>query len=78
MRSNSVLVQWAWLKSGQGIGLVHDFAYQDDLDLVRVYPEFEVDRSYFLTTRRDDNRFKRMETLVERIHTDICDALATR
>jgi len=78
LRSNSVLVQWAWLKSGQGIGLVHDFAYQDDPDLVRVYPEFELDRSYFLTTRRDDNRFKRMETLVERIHTDICDALATR
>jgi len=48
------------------------------LEVVASSREFELDRSYFLTTRRDDNRFKRMETLVERIHTDICDALATR
>ena len=76
LRSNSVLVQWEWLKSGQGIGLVHDFAYQNATDIVRVYPEFELERSYYLTTRRDDIRFERIELLATRIRNDIREALA--
>lgn len=67
LRSNSVLVQWEWLKAGSGIGLVHDFAFRRDDGLVRVYPEFQLERSYFLNIRRDDAKFKRMQTLADTI-----------
>lgn len=75
LRSNSVLVQWEWLKSGKGIGLVHDFAFRRDSTLVRVHPEFELDRSYYLNTRREDVRFKRMDALLLKLRQDILDAL---
>jgi len=71
LRSNSVLVQWEWLKAGNGIGLVHDFAFRRDDDLVRVYPEFHLERSYFLNIRRDDAKFKRMQTLAETISREV-------
>lgn len=71
LRSNSVLVQWEWLKAGQGVGLVHDFAFRRAPDLVRVHPEFALDRSYFLNTRRNDIRFKRMEALTRTLRHDI-------
>jgi len=76
LRSNSVLVQWAWLKAGQGIGLVHDFAYRDDPDVVRVHPRFELDRSYYLSMRKDDMRFKRTGALAGRLTEDIRKRLA--
>lgn len=71
LRSNSVLVQWEWLKAGQGIGLVHDFAFRRDHDLVRVYPEFQLERSYYLNIRRDDAKFKRMKSLADTISREI-------
>jgi len=77
LRSNSVLVQWAWLKAGQGVGLVHDFAYRAEPDLLRVHPEFELDRSYFLSMRKDDMRFKRTGTLAGRLMDDIRKSLTS-
>ncbi len=76
LRSNSVLVQWAWLKAGQGIALVHDFAYRDDPDVLRVHPDFELERSYYLSMRKDDMRFKRTGALAGRIRDDIRKSLA--
>lgn len=71
LRSNSVVVQWEWLKAGHGIGLVHDFAFQHDDDLVRVFPEFHLKRSYYLNIRRDDAKFKRMQLLCESLRQSI-------
>lgn len=65
LRSNSVLVQWEWLKAGHGIGLVHDFALRRAPELVRVFPEFALDRSYFLNIRRDDTRFAKIQVLAQ-------------
>ncbi|WP_193141106.1 MULTISPECIES: LysR family transcriptional regulator [unclassified Meridianimarinicoccus] len=60
LRSNSVLVQWQWLRQGAGLGLVHDFTLRQDPGLMRVKPDFTIHRSYYLASRRADNRFDRM------------------
>ena len=71
LRSNSVLVQWEWLKAGRGVGLVHDFAFRREPNLVRIYPDFALSRSYYLNMRRDDARFKRMKILADLVTTYI-------
>ncbi len=77
LRSNSVLVQWEWLRAGEGIGLVHDFAFRRDPDLVRVYPEFSLPRKYYLNTRREDIRFNRMAVLANLLKEQVRAALET-
>ncbi|MCV6596398.1 MAG: LysR family transcriptional regulator [Mangrovicoccus sp.] len=65
LRSNSVLVQWQWLRQGAGIGLVHDFTLARDPNLVRVLPELAIKRSYFVAARRTDTQFERMRIFRE-------------
>ncbi len=76
LRSNSVVVQWEWLRAGKGIGLVHDFAFRKEADLVHVHPEFALDRSYYLNTRQGDARFKRTQNLVRILHQEVQSALS--
>lgn len=75
LRSNSVLVQWQWLRQGAGLGLVHDFTLRQDPGLMRVKPDFSIHRSYHLASRRADNRFDRMrrfrEVFVHRVAQEI-------
>jgi len=56
---------------------VHDFAYRAEPDLLRVHPEFELDRSYFLSMRKDDMRFKRTGKLAGRLMDDIRKSLTS-
>lgn len=63
LRSNSVLVQWQWLRDGAGVGLTHDFTLAADPTLIQLRPEFAIQRSYYLCSRREDARFERMRTL---------------
>lgn len=63
LRSNSVLVQWQWLRQGAGVGLVHDFTLARDPDLVRVLHDVAIRRSYFLSMRRADKQVPRMQRL---------------
>ncbi|MCA8884106.1 MAG: LysR family transcriptional regulator [Rhodobacteraceae bacterium] len=76
LRSNSVLVQWQWLRQGAGIGLVHDFTLAQDPDLMRILPQIAIRRSYFLTSRRADNRFDRMRTMRELLIGGIAKEIA--
>ena len=76
LRSNSVLVQWAWLRDGAGIGLVHDFALSQAPELVRVHETFAIDRCYFLNMRRDDTRFKRTQALADLLAEEIRTQIA--
>jgi len=75
LRSNSVLVQWQWLRQGAGIGLVHDFTMSRDPNLVRVLPEVSIPRSYFVAARRTDTQFERMrvfrEQFVAAVNTEL-------
>lgn len=75
LRSNSVLVQWQWLRQGAGVGLVHDFTMRHDPLLARVLPEFAIRRSYFLVTRRADSRFDRMRRLRELLVAHVADEI---
>lgn len=76
LRSNSVLVQWQWLRQGAGVGLVHDFTLVNDPELVRILPQIAIQRSYYLTSRRADNRFDRMRKVREMLIRSIVAEMA--
>ncbi|SPF80765.1 LysR family transcriptional regulator [Pseudoprimorskyibacter insulae] len=75
LASNSVAVQFHWLRQGVGIGIVHDFALPMAPDLVRVLPdEVSLTRSFYLVRHSDDRRLERLnrfaETLVGEIRAE--------
>ncbi|MCF6445778.1 LysR family transcriptional regulator [Nereida sp. MMG025] len=76
LRSNSVLVQWEWIKHGHGIGMVHDFALRDQSAVTRIFPEFSVPRQYFLNLRKDEMAFRRMATLATLLRRQFAQALS--
>jgi DNA-binding transcriptional LysR family regulator len=81
LASNSVSVQFHWLRTGAGLGIVHDFALPAAPDLVRVLPEaVSLTRSFYLVRHADDARLLRQrrlaETLVTRLRAE-CARLET-
>jgi DNA-binding transcriptional LysR family regulator len=81
LASNSVSVQFHWLRTGAGLGIVHDFALPAAPDLVRVLPEaVSLTRSFYLVRHADDARLPRQrrlaETLVARLRAE-CARLET-
>jgi DNA-binding transcriptional LysR family regulator len=76
LASNSVSVQFHWLRQGAGIGIVHDFALPMAPDLVKVLPEqVSLTRSFFLVRHADDRRLDRLtrftESLTEGVRREI-------
>ncbi|SDY27214.1 LysR family transcriptional regulator [Citreimonas salinaria] len=66
LASNSVSVQFQWLRAGAGLGIVHDFALPSAPDLVRVLPEtVRLTRSFYLVRHADDARLPRQGRLAE-------------
>ncbi|SLN28802.1 HTH-type transcriptional regulator DmlR [Roseivivax jejudonensis] len=64
--SNSVAVQFQWLRQGAGIGIVHDFALPAAPDLVRVLPDtIALTRAFYLVRHADDRRLPRMNRFAE-------------
>ncbi|PUB17498.1 LysR family transcriptional regulator [Yoonia sediminilitoris] len=59
--SNSAVVQWEWVKTGAGIGLLHDFSLRHDYGLTRLHPDFAIARQYYVSIRRDEMQFRRMK-----------------
>jgi len=53
MRSSSVHAQIVMVKSGAGLGAFPHFLVQDDVDMVRVVPELEMVRTYWLSSHRE-------------------------
>jgi DNA-binding transcriptional LysR family regulator len=75
--SNLVSVQHALIRSGAGLGIVHDFAMAASPDLVEVLaPEVRLTRTFWMIRHADDrkvdrlNRFARMLTEELRIEID--------
>ena len=64
LRSNSVNVQWEWIRGGHGIGLVHDFILRNAADMVRLFPERAIQRRYHLNVRREELDHFRIKTMV--------------
>jgi DNA-binding transcriptional LysR family regulator len=68
LASNSVAVQFQWLRQGAGLGIVHDFALASAPRLRRVLPEaVHLVRSFYLVRHADDRRLERLNRLAARL-----------
>ncbi|MGP9789088.1 LysR family transcriptional regulator [Roseinatronobacter sp. NSM] len=66
LTSNSVAVQFNWVRSGAGVAVVHDFAIPAGADIQRVLPQtFRLSRSFFLIRHLDDRRVARLNRFAE-------------
>ncbi|MFN3823805.1 MAG: LysR family transcriptional regulator [Pseudorhodobacter sp.] len=66
LSSNSVSVQLNLLRTGAGIGMVHDFALPAAPELVRVLPgEVSLTRSFWLIRHADDGRAERLNRFAD-------------
>lgn len=73
LASNSVSVQMAWIRQGNGLGIVHDFAAAPFMRrLVRILPDqFSLTRSFYLIRHQDDRRLERMNRFTEALVSGI-------
>lgn len=61
LASNSVSVQFNWVRAGAGIAIVHDFALPSAPDVTRILPEaLGLSRSFYLIRHADDRRVERL------------------
>lgn len=66
LASNSVSVQFNWVRTGAGVAVVHDFALPAAPDLVRVLPDqVSLSRSFYLIRHPDDRRVERFNRFAE-------------
>ncbi|TCS63292.1 LysR family transcriptional regulator [Primorskyibacter sedentarius] len=64
LASNSVSVQFHWVRQGAGLGVVHDFAIPSTTGVRRVLTdEISLTRSFYLIRHADDRRLERMNRL---------------
>ena len=61
LASNSVSVQFNWIRQAAGLGVMHDFAMPHARGLVKVLPErISLTRGFYLIRHEDDRRLERM------------------
>ncbi len=66
LASNSVSVQMQMVRSGAGLGIVHDFAIPACPGVVRILPDqIGLTRSFWLIRHGDDRRSERLNRLAE-------------
>jgi DNA-binding transcriptional LysR family regulator len=66
LASNSVSVQFMWVRAGAGVAIVHDFAIPSAPDVLRVLPDaFRLTRSFWLIRHADDRRSARMNRFAD-------------
>lgn len=66
LASNSVSVQFNWVKAGAGIAIVHDFAIPSAPDVVKILrDDFSLSRSFWLIRHLDDRRSGRLNRFAE-------------
>lgn len=66
LASNSVSVQFNWLRAGAGIGIVHDFAIPFAPGIRKVLPDLvALKRSFWLIRHADDRRLDRLSRFAE-------------
>ncbi|WP_116598543.1 LysR family transcriptional regulator [Primorskyibacter marinus] len=64
LASNSVSVQFHWVRQGAGLGVVHDFAIPSTSNVRRVLTdEIWLTRSFYLIRHADDRKLERMNRL---------------
>jgi len=66
LASNSVSVQFNWIRQGAGIGMMHDFSIPFGRGMVRVLPgEVSLTRSFYLIRHVDDSRLDRLNRFAD-------------
>ncbi len=66
LASNSISVQFMWVRAGAGIAIVHDFAIPSAAEVVRLLPgSFRLTRSFWLIRHADDRRRGRLNRIAE-------------
>jgi len=61
LASNSVSVQFNWIRQAAGLGVMHDFAMPHARGLVKVLPDrINLTRGFYLIRHDDDRRLERM------------------
>jgi DNA-binding transcriptional LysR family regulator len=66
LASNSVSVQFMWVRAGSGVAIVHDFAIPSAPDVVKLIPDqFSLTRAFWLIRHADDRRLERMNRFAE-------------
>ncbi len=72
LASNSVSVQFNWLRAGAGFGIVHDFALPFARDVRRILTgQFSLTRSFYLVRHVDDGRLERMNRFASALQNEI-------
>ena len=66
LASNSVSVQFNWVRAGAGIGIVHDFAIPSAPEVVKLLVDaISLTRSFYLIRHVDDRRSERLNRFAE-------------
>ncbi|MCV2872351.1 LysR family transcriptional regulator [Defluviimonas sp. WL0050] len=66
LASNSVSVQFNWVRTGAGIAVVHDFAMSAAPGLVKILPDqVSLTRTFYLIRHPDDRRVERLNRFAE-------------
>ncbi len=64
--SNSVSVQFNWVRSGAGVAIVHDFAIPSAPEVTAILKgDFGLTRSFWLIRHQDDRRSERLNRFAE-------------
>ncbi|QIE44607.1 LysR family transcriptional regulator [Pseudohalocynthiibacter aestuariivivens] len=72
LASNSVSVQFNWIRQAAGIGFMHDFAIPFSRGLQKVLTdEISLTRSFYLVRHAEDRRLERMNRFAEALATGI-------
>ncbi|MCZ4352383.1 LysR family transcriptional regulator [Roseovarius aestuarii] len=68
LSSNSVAVQFNWIRQGAGIGIMHDFSMRFARGLVKVLEnDISLTRSFYLIRHADDRRIVRLNRFAEEL-----------
>lgn len=75
--SNSVSVQFNWVRMGGGVGVVHDFAIPSTNTVRRILTEdVSLKRSFYLIRHADDRRLERMNSFAKLIAEGVRNEIA--
>ncbi|MFY0622506.1 MAG: LysR family transcriptional regulator [Pelagimonas sp.] len=76
LASNSVSVQFHWVRTGAGLGVVHDFAMTAASGLRQILKdEVSLTRSFYLVRHADDRRLERMNRFADALMQGIKEEL---
>jgi DNA-binding transcriptional LysR family regulator len=72
LASNSVAVQFHWVRSGAGVGVVHGFAMRHAPEMRRLLPDqVRLTRAFYLVRHADDRKVNRLNRLAEMLVAEL-------